>query len=229
MNDLLAILISFVYVFLILGAAEGLRRAFKLEADFTRKVVHIGVGMWAWGTAALFTNRWAAIVPPAAFVAINYLSYRYGLFMAMESKDKSNLGTVYFPIAFVAAVLLFFDTKPLFLLTLMPLTWGDPFAAIVGRRFGRHHYTVLKSTRSLEGSFAMLILSFLSAWGTLILFGSDPFNWVALLIASAVATLSTLVEAISPFGLDNLLIPAASALGTIATVSILSTALPGVL
>lgn len=214
MNNLLAIAISFVYVLLILGIAEGLRRALRLEVEFTRKFVHIGVGMWSIGTVLLFTDKWAALIPPFAFVLLNYLSYRYGLFMAMESKDKSNLGTVYFPIAFVVMILLLFDrSRSLFVASLMPMTWGDSFAAIVGKRFGRHRYTVLGTTRSLEGSLAMFVLSLVSTWITLTAFGAGAAQPLTGVFAVLMAGAATLAEAVCPFGLDNLLVPAASVLG----------------
>ena len=209
MTDLLAIGISFVYVFAVLGLAEGLRRAFKLDIEFTRKVVHISVGMWAWGTAALFQDKWMAIVTPAAFVIINALSYRFGLFLAMESRDRRNLGTIYFPIAFIALIALFWgDFKPLFVAALMPMTWGDAFAAVIGRRFGRHRYTVFGATRSLEGSLAMFVFSFVGVWIALLAFGGGPMAWLP---ALATALAATAAEAVAPFGLDNLLVPAISA------------------
>lgn len=211
MTDLLAILISFVYVFLILGLAEALRRALRLGVDFTRKGVHIGVGMWAFGTAALFSSAWAAIVPPAAFVLINYASYRLNLFRAMESDDKSNVGTIVFPLAFIAMTLIFFDrSKALFVASLMPLTWGDSFAAIVGRRWGRHRYTVAGATRTWEGTLAMLALSFVSVALTLLVFGWPADS--ALLYAMLMAVVAAFAEAVSPAGLDNLTIPAAGVL-----------------
>jgi len=213
MTDLLAILISFVYVFAVLGLAEALRRAFKLDIEFTRKVVHISVGMWAWGTAALFQDKWLAIVTPAVFVVINALSYRFGLFLAMESRDRRNLGTIYFPLAFIALILLFWgDLKPLFVAALMPMTWGDAFAAVIGRRFGRHRYTVFGATRSLEGSLVMFAFSFVGVWIALLAFaGGGPMAGLAWLPALATALLATAAEAVSPFGLDNLLVPAVSA------------------
>ncbi|WP_169237299.1 diacylglycerol/polyprenol kinase family protein [Candidatus Roseilinea sp. NK_OTU-006] len=210
MNNGLAIVISFVYVFAALGIAEALRRVFRLPVEFTRKVVHIGVGMWAFGTAALFSDKWFAITPPLVFVALNYLSYRRALFTAMETGDKSNLGTVYFPIAFAAIIVLFFDvSKPFMVAALMPLTWGDAFAAIIGRRYGRRRYARF-AQRSIEGSAAMFGCSFLSAGGALLAFGT-PFG-VALTAALLMALFATLVEAVSPAGLDNLLVPASSAL-----------------
>lgn len=213
MTDPLAIGISFVYVFAALGLAEGLRRAFKLDIEFTRKVVHISVGMWAWGTAALFQDKWLAIVTPAAFVIINALSYRFGLFLAMESRDRGNLGTIYFPLAFIALILVFWgNLKPLFVAALMPMTWGDAFAAVIGRRFGRHRYTLFGATRSLEGSLAMFAFSFAGVWIALQAFsGGGPMAGLAWLPALATALLATAAEAVSPFGLDNLLVPAVSA------------------
>lgn len=211
MTNTLAVAISFVYVFAMIGIAEGLRRAFKLATDFTRKFIHVAVGMWAFGTAALFTDKWFAIIPPASFIVLNYLSYRRGTFAAMETADKSNLGTVYFPIAFVIVILLFFDlNKALMVAALMPLTWGDSFAALIGQRFGRRHYAVLDfdSQRSLEGSAAMFVMSFLSVAITFVVFNA-PLD-VAILFGLVVALFATIAEAISPAGLDNLLIPASS-------------------
>ncbi len=213
MNDTLAIVIAFVYVFAVLGVAEALRRVLKLPAEFTRKVVHISVGMWAWGTVALFASKWMAIVTPAAFVVLNYVSYRRGMFLAMESNDRSNLGTVYFPIAFVAVILLTWDvSKPMLVAALMPMTWGDAFAAIIGKAIGRRRYSVGGSTRTVEGSLVMFALSFVSVFITLLvlerLSGAD-IGWAAL-FALAAAVAATLAEAISPRGLDNLFVPAAS-------------------
>lgn len=213
MNNWLAVIVSFLYVFAVLGVAEALRRALRLPVEFTRKVVHIAVGMWAWGTAALFTDKWFAIIPPVTFVALNYLSYRRTLFTAMETGDKSNLGTVYFPIAFAAIILLFFDvSKPFMVAALMPMTWGDAFAAIIGKRYGRRHYALLDahSRRSIEGSAAMFAFSFLSVAVTLLVFGA-PFG-IAMAFALVMAIFATITEAISPAGLDNLVVPTSSAL-----------------
>jgi phytol kinase len=211
MTDPLAVVVSFVYVFAVLGIAEALRKALTLPVEFTRKVVHIGVGMWAWGTAALFTNKWFAIICPAAFILLNYISYKRGLFLAIESNDKSNLGTVYFPISFVVLIILLFDVnKTMFIASLMPLTWGDSFAAIIGKRYGRHHYAVLGNKRSLEGSMAMLVMSFISVLIPLLAgerFQLSPDTWLVVLWAALVALAATLVEAVTPNGLDNLLVP----------------------
>jgi phytol kinase len=215
MNDLIAIAISFVYVFASIGIAEGLRKAFHWPAEFTRKFIHIAVGMWSVGTVLLFTNKGFAMIPPLVFVALNYISYRRSTFAAMEHEDKSNLGTVYFPLAFAIVILLTFDvSKALLVAAIMPLTWGDAFAAIIGRRWGRRKYAFAGAIRSIEGSIAMFAFSFASVFIVLVwmeqLRGIDVL-W-AFVFALVTAAAATLVESISVRGLDNLLVPAVSLL-----------------
>jgi phytol kinase len=215
MNDLIAVLVSFVYVFAAIGIAEGLRKAFAWPAEFTRKFIHIAVGMWSIGTALLFTSKWFAIIPPASFIVLNYLSYRRNTFSAMETGDKTNLGTVYFPIAFVIVILLTFDTsKFLMVAALMPMTWGDAFAAIIGKRWGRRRYTFAGATRSIEGSVAMFAFSFVSVLLVFLWMGPAVYNRItwAVVFGLVTATAATLVESISVRGLDNLTVPAASLL-----------------
>ena len=96
MSNTLGIIISFVYIFLMIGLAEGLRRWRGYGAGFTRKVIHIGVGMLSWALPFLFTSPWPFVFACLVFMVINLIDWRYGLIGAMQSKSRSNLGTVYF-------------------------------------------------------------------------------------------------------------------------------------
>jgi dolichol kinase len=85
---------------------------------------------------------------------------------------------------------------------------GDGIAEPIGRRIGRHKYRVRSLTgtvavRSLEGSAAVFVgcLAVLLAC-----FGSGT-----LVAAALLALLLTVVEAVSPHGLDNLTIPVVAA------------------
>jgi phytol kinase len=210
-KDVLALIASFAYVFAAIGAAEGLRKWRGYSVDFTRKFIHIAVGMWAYGTVLLFENRTFAVITPLSFVAINAFSYWRGTFKAMETGERGNLGTVYFPLSFAALIWVFWGRPHLIVAGLMPMTWGDALAAVVGRRIGRRRYTVLGSTRSVEGSMTMFFAGWVAASVALLLFGpSGPITavWVAAVTAFGAAV----VEAVSPWGIDNLTVPAVSAL-----------------
>ena len=209
----LALILAFVYVVVAIGLGELLRRSLHASREFTRKFIHIAVGMISVPTVIMFPSLGWAVIPPLAFVVINYLDYRYGVIQAMMSSNRSNLGTVYFPISFTVILALFWGdparpaTFPhLIVAALMPMTWGDALAAIVGERWGRKRYTVLGSTRSYLGSATMFVVS---ALATFLALGASP---AAIPVTLVTALGATVAEAVSPWGIDNLTVPAVSAL-----------------
>jgi phytol kinase len=210
-HDWIALIASFIYVFAAIGIAEGLRKWRGYSVEFTRKFIHIAVGMWAYGTVLLFESRTCAIIPPVAFVFINALSYWQGTFKAMETGEKGRLGTIYFPISFAAIIWLLWDRPHLLVASLMPMTWGDALAAVIGRRIGRRRYTFAGSARSLEGSAVMFLASGAATLAALLLL--TPMSPATAMAAAAVTALgATIIEAMSPWGIDNLTVPAISAL-----------------
>lgn len=214
MNNWLGLFICFFYVFAAIGLAEGLRHRYGYSSDFTRKVIHISVGMMSWLVPFLFDSPWFFVVAALSFAAINLLDWRYGFFAAMVSSDRSNLGTVYFPLAAAAVVIFFWEQPRLLVAALMPLTWGDGLAPVVGRAVGRNGYSIFGSHRTLEGSAGFVLAASLFAWLALSLVtGSPAINpAAALLPALVLGFVTALVEAVSTWGLDNVSITVAAVL-----------------
>lgn len=216
LRNLVALGLSYGYVFGLLAAAEWVRKRFGLSGDFTRKAVHIGVGMWSVATLMLFTSWKWGIVPPASFVLINYLSYRYEIFKAIESTERANLGTVFFPLSFALLLGLLWrpgspqDSGPIAVSGLMAMTWGDALASIIGRRYGTRRYRFFGHARTMEGTLAMFLASTISIALTLsFLDGRELHQSIA--FAMIGATVAAGVEAVSLYGSDNLTVPLATA------------------
>ncbi|MHC5935217.1 diacylglycerol/polyprenol kinase family protein [Nostoc sp.] len=223
-NDFIGLVISYVYATGLLVVGEGLRRLFGVKPDLTRKVIHIGAGMWAFGVLLLFNHWEIGIIPFATFIGLNYLFYRYRIIGAMDTQDSSP-GTVYFAIS---VTLLFgllwrpegpIDGAAIAVAGIMAMTWGDALAALIGRRFGQHKYQVGNSVRSWEGSAAMFVASTVVIFLVLLLLPGSSLSplatplglkW-ALLTAVITATFATLAEAVSPHGTDNLSVPLVAA------------------
>lgn len=214
MNNLIGFILCLLYVFSIIGLAEGLRRWRGYGSGFTRKVIHIGVGMMSWFLHFLFDNPWPFVAACVAFMVINLLDWRYGFFAAMASSDRSNLGTVYFPLAAGVVALVFWEQPPLMVAALMPLTWGDGMAPVVGKAYGRRHYIVASHTRTYEGSLGFFVACFIFTWLALWMIPGSPTITPLQAIAPAltVTVVTTLIEAVSIWGLDNLTITAAAIL-----------------
>jgi phytol kinase len=223
-NDFIGLAISYIYAIGLLVIGEGLRRLFDVKPDLTRKVIHVGAGMWVFGVLLLF-NRWEiGIIPFATFIGLNYLFYRYRFIGAMDTQDSSP-GTIYFAISVTLLFGLLWrpdgpvDNVAIAVAGIMAMTWGDALAALIGRRFGQHKYQVGNSVRSWEGSAAMFVASTVAIFLVLLLLpGSSlsplakPFSlaW-ALFTAVITATFATLAEAVSPHGTDNLSVPLVAA------------------
>ncbi len=90
------------------------------------------------------------------------------------------------------------------------LGFGDPAAALIGRRWGRHR---LASGRSLEGCAAFVVAGFAAAFGTLWLCYPGNPHGPAVALAAAVA--GAVAELLTRRLDDNLVIPLAAAGGAL--------------
>jgi phytol kinase len=204
MSDFVGAAILLSIIVAIIGVGEGLRQWRGYPPSFTRKVIHIGVGMTAWLLPVLFEEPWYFVVAALLFAGINFLDWKYSFLAAMASLDSSNLGTVYFPIAAAVVAILFWDNPPLMIAAVMPLTWGDGLASVVGKTWGKHPYQVWGHTRTWEGSLTFFVAAGISVWLALWLNGATFSPATALLPALAIAITTTIAEAVSVAGLDNL-------------------------
>jgi phytol kinase len=208
----------------LIALAEALHRVARVEQNLTRKLVHVGAGMWVFGALALFDHWQWGIVPFATFIVGNYLFYRFRIFKAMDAED-STLGTVYFALAIAVLFGLLWrpagpnDRAAVAAAGAMALTWGDALAALIGQRFGRHRYQIWGSTRSWEGSLAMFVAATIVMALTLALVPGSALSPTATPIGAARALgaaalgagAATLAEAVSPHGTDNLSVPIVAA------------------
>lgn len=204
LQNTLGIIVSFIYVFAVIFLAGFLER-FGKEAS--RKTIHILVANW-WLIAMIFfkTSLWAAFVP-ACFVLLNTLSYRFNLFSAMErGEGRGDLGTVYYAISLLILALFSFSAygNPIIGgLGILMMGYGDGLAAVVGKKYPLGPYQLGDNKKSLSGSLTMFVASFLVGFLFLTVTGQSQ----ALVPALVLSAIATALEAITPWGLDNLTVP----------------------
>jgi len=217
MQNILGLLLSFIFIFIVIGIATVYAKIRKGASENTRKFIHIMVGNWIFITP-MFTKLWALILVPLCFIIINLLSRKYKLFSAMEREDE-DYGTVYYAISMLvlttAAYLLRWPT--LSFVGLLTMAYGDGFAAVVGIYKGRHYPFSFSPTKSLEGSITLACFSFVITFFSLfILQGSGSLRsislWGILLISLLTSIFAAFIELTGLAGCDNLSVPIGSGL-----------------
>ncbi|MEX0601799.1 MAG: DUF92 domain-containing protein, partial [Bacteroidota bacterium] len=198
-----------------IGTGEAVRILFRWSPEFTRKFVHVTVGLLAFFSPAIFHTALPAILLGVAFTVINIFAVKFGLFRAMHGTARPTYGTVFYPLAFLILVLLFWYRAPLVLsLSMLVLALGDAAAAIVGESYRTPTVFRLSSDKkSVEGSIAMFMVTFVTLFAGIQQFGLEHHR--SFEFAFAVATVGSLTatawEALSSRGLDNLTIPLSTA------------------
>jgi len=199
---LIVAFVAIVTVFLVVS--EVINRTSKLGLEFSRKIFHLTAGTACIAMVLVFEDNLPIIIIGSLFAIVLPLTILLNIF-SIQRKDRG-WGTVFFAVAFVIQAMLFWERKDIFVSALVVLTYGDAFAAIVGKLKGRRKYSVGKSYKTLEGSFTFFIISYVGVFATLYFFESASIANI-LWISFIGALFSTLVEATSTSDFDNATIP----------------------
>ncbi len=202
-------------VFLMILAGEGARLVLRLSPEFTRKFVHVSVGVLIFWAPWIFTSAVPALVLAALFVVMNLIAVELGLFKSIHGTTRSTYGTVYYPLAFLLLILLFWRTMPLILsVSMLVLALADAAAAIVGETVREPRtYKLSSDKKTVQGTAAYIATAFVVVALGIRLIPSEAnveIGWT-LVIAAVAALVGAAWEALSSRGLDNLTVPLSTA------------------
>lgn len=193
----------------------GLLRAYQVRAEpspeFVRKLFHLGGGALGLAMPWLFDAVWPVLVLGAACVAVFATlrlvpSLAAGPGQVLSAVKRSTLGEFWFVTSFCLLFWLAAGDRLLYSVPLLLLTVADTAAALVGAEYGKLRFATHEGEKSLEGSVAFLLVAFLSVHiPVLLVEGTGRAE--SLLIAFTLALMVTLAEAVTWWGLDNLVIP----------------------
>lgn len=233
--DIVAFIISFIVILMLVQINAAIEKSGKLSTTVTRKVIHtFAAPLWA-VTWLLFSgsifSRFLAIIVPFIFFLQFFMigtgkSENEDFVRSMSrSGDPKELlgGTLYYAFMMMVIGILWFyvpadgnlaNATPLALIVFGCLAGGDGFADVIGRKYGGDRkFGIGGAEKTLPGVIGMFIGSFLFSTILVFLFSIEvaTFSVVDLMIPILVVSLvATIVEAITPKGLDNLTITIAT-------------------
>lgn len=214
--DLMLMAACYGYVLAMILVSERLHGLIGASMRASRKFLHVMIGNLPF-VAPFFRCRFAPFIVAAPFIAVTFLASPVSPLKGITDKlgrlsnlteEGHPLGLVFYAVSYSLLALLFPSRPYVIAAGVLPMAYGDSAACLVGERYGRHRYMLVHG-KSLEGSLAMFIASFLSLTASLVYFSAiyDLPAAEQLGLALAVSLVVAVVESISPRGLDNLTVP----------------------
>ena len=211
-NDWVGVALVYAYVAILLIVTEKIvAKRYPVES---RKFLHIMTGNIAFILPVFVTREIMAFVAAGPFIIVTFLMSPYSPLKSLRGKTSEaghGLGLVYYAITWTVLAYVFFDHREIIAIGILAMSYGDGLASLVGIKLGKRKYHILKDTKSYVGSLVMFVCTFLLMVIALVYY-SVPITMVVGGYLLWIAVLATLIEGLTPFGLDNLTVPFLTAL-----------------
>ncbi len=206
----------FLSVVLLLSAylfVELFRRLLGYGGFFSRKMIHIFVGLWGGWAYFAFSGKEPAIIMTFIFFLANIRWIRNRITAISAIEGESHPGMVYYPISLCLLFFFCWDVPYRYagVIGLLNLGLGDSLAAIFGKKYGKKQYRCADRVKTYLGSGVMFFVSLVSTAFVLRYF-KGGFGGKEVFASIAIALGASLCEAVSNKELDNLTVPLCSAL-----------------
>jgi phytol kinase len=221
LQDIIAIIITFVLATVWLRVIDMLAARGVIEHKLSRKIIHIGTGplfvlCWILFSDSNAARYLAALVP--LLITGQFLLVGLGIVKddaAVQAMTRNNnpreilRGPLMYGIVFVVCTVVFWRTSPVGILALMLMCGGDGLADVIGRRFGTKKIP-FNPKKSWAGSAAMFLGGFAFALVFVLLFNALgyytlPYDTLNIsLRVLFIAFVAAIVETFPLESIDNL-------------------------
>jgi len=208
-QDYAAILLVLSTLAGLIFAAPKAADLLALDAEDTRKLVHLIMGLSCLSFPWLFSSPLPLIVLlvlvcPGLLVLRKMPANQYK--SVLFAVKRKSIGELFFPLAVTVIFILAGHNKSFFVIPVAILALADSLAALVGTRMGVRKYRSVDGSKTVEGSITFFITAFLCA---LVVLALTPLQFHShyIVVSLILALVATACEGMSFGGLDNLLVP----------------------
>ncbi len=197
----------FIYLFIIFFISIIYRRFNPNNKEAIRKIIHIGIGPLIPLAKFLDVDQTSALCFTGIVSLLTFINYQSKLFPTIEDIDRKSYGTLFYCLSLFILIFFYWNKDPTSLFAgFFIMTFGDGFAGLIGKNFQSKSWFFFNQKKSLFGTMTMFITSLI------VVFGLSYFQKYSLNInIFAIAFISTVIEQLSIFGLDNFFVPISAA------------------
>ena len=197
-----------LYIFSIFLISIIYKKFTENNKEALRKIIHIGMGPLIPIAQYLQIDQNSALTFTGIISILIFLNYSYKFFPSIEDVDRKSFGTLFYCISLFILIFFFWEKDPYALMAgFFIMTFGDGLAGLIGKNLKSKNWIFFKQKKSLFGTATMFLTSLLVVC-SLAYIQKYNFNINLLMIAFIATTL----EQFSIIGIDNLLVPLASAI-----------------
>ena len=199
-----AIILIALWIITVLIIAFLSKKYFPKKEELSRKIIHIGTG-------PVILLAWFFEIPKnlaflsAFFITIALsINYQYRLLPAIEDIERKSFGTIAYGISITFLLLLFWPQYTSSIsIGVLSMAFGDGLAGLIGKSINSPKWSVLGQSKSIAGTLTMgTVVAITTA--TIASINNLDLQPIEIIVISLVATL---LEQISPWGIDNLTVP----------------------
>lgn len=199
-------ILAILGVFLVLVVSEILWRKKTISGEYARKFVHILAGVWVAFWPQLISFKWIMLISALAFMTL-LLSRKFKIFHAVHDIRRLSIGELLYPLGVLVSAALA-SSAWIFTVAVLFVALADGMAALIGKKYGKDYgINFWGSKKTLAGSCAYLTFSYVSLLVGILLGGVDALRAAPIIMLVWLPPMATLLEAFSPWGLDNLTTP----------------------
>ena len=214
-------LIFFAYLIPLALVMILIRKFTKIPDELFRKILHLILlgayiplvfGFKEWWQAFVFALGLGTLLYPILTLFAKIPGFSSFVNERKKGEFTNSMALAMGVMAFSTAIGWgLFDDRYLVLASVYSWGVGDAFAALIGKRFGKHKITwkFVDNKKSVEGSLAMIITSCIAVFIVLLIRGGiNPV--LSILVSLVVSLASTFVELCSKNGMDTVFCPVIS-------------------
>lgn len=198
---------AFILLYAASFAVGGVvRRRFPSFPELSRKSVHILCGLTSLGVPFLVHDLWRPVLVTCAMLAYLVVARLRGGLPQVHDVGRRSIGAYLFPVSILLLILLAGKKPVSYVVAILVLTLSDSAAALVGSRLPVGQIKWFGRCRSVSGTLAFFLVTYCVVQVPLLVMW--PGSWLAKVVAACVVSACvTLIEFVSVFGTDNLLVP----------------------
>ena len=225
MKDLIMVVGGYLYILAIIILARKSVVLYGWTEKTSRKIIHVMVGGFIF-LIPLFDHWYSPVILAAPFILITFFASAYSpvKVKALENLGLSGvsvkgdaLGLTFYAAIYTILAGVFFESPVVIAAGIIPMTFGDGSAALIGTRFGSGRFRLLFG-RTLQGTAGFFVVTFVFMGAFLALLSLLQVQTVNpwFVLCPVVATVGAVVEAISPRGIDHIAVPVVCVLSLLA-------------